>query len=253
MAKPLKNPPAYTITSVDHALRLATILQVEGRLTVTEAAQRLGVARSTAHRLLQMLVYRDFAVQHTDKSYRVGPVLALAAHAHSDVTRLRTAALPIVGELVELTQESANVAIRVGATTRFVLSIESPRALRVGTREGMVFPAHQTTAGLLLLAEIPPDELASVYAADPTGVEPPDLGRLGRDLAVIRRQGFAVNREESERGVVAVGAPIHDAGGTAFAGVSVAMPSVRYHADRLPALTALLRRSARAIEQAIAS
>lgn len=253
MEKPHRNPPAYSITSVDHALRLATILQIEGVLTVTEAAHRLGVARSTAHRLLQMLVYRDFAIQDADKSYRVGPVLALAAHARSDVARLRAVALPVLHKLVGLTQESANVAIRVGATTRFVLSVESPQTPRVGTREGMVFPAHTTTAGLLLLAEVSPDELASVYEADRSTVRPPDLNRLRRDLAVIRRQGFAVSREEAERGVIAVGTPIRDKAGFAFAGVSVAMPSVRYRADRLPELTALLRQSARAIEQAITS
>ena len=73
MEKPQKTPPAYAIASVDHALRLATILQLEGNLTVAEAAERLGVARSTAHRLLQMLVYRDFAVQHPGRQYGAGP------------------------------------------------------------------------------------------------------------------------------------------------------------------------------------
>ena len=69
----MKNEPPYAITSVDHALRLALILQREGQLTVSEAAERLGVARSTAHRLLAMLVYRDFAEQGTDRRYRACP------------------------------------------------------------------------------------------------------------------------------------------------------------------------------------
>ena len=252
MEKPLKNPPAYAVASVDHALRLATVLQLEGPLTVARAADRLGVARSTAHRLLQMLVYRDFAAQQADKSYRAGPVLELAAHSRSDTARLRAAALPVLEHLVEELQESVNVAIRIGATARFIVSVESPRALRVGNREGMVFPAHQTTAGLLLLAELDLEELAAVHGNDRAGaVEPPDLRRLGRDLALIRRQGFAVNREESERGVTAVGVPIRDAAGTALAGLSVSMPTVRYDAQRLPGLTATLHRSARTIEKAL--
>jgi IclR family acetate operon transcriptional repressor len=53
----VKNRPSYAIASVDHALQLATTLQVEGPLTVSEAAERLGVARSTAHRLLSMLFF----------------------------------------------------------------------------------------------------------------------------------------------------------------------------------------------------
>jgi DNA-binding IclR family transcriptional regulator len=56
MSKELKKPPPYTITSVDNALRIAAMLQLEGSLTLSEVAERLGVARSTAHRLLAMLV-----------------------------------------------------------------------------------------------------------------------------------------------------------------------------------------------------
>ena len=44
---------------------------------MSEAAERLGVARSTAHRLLSMLLYRDFAVQDEDRRYDAGPVLSL--------------------------------------------------------------------------------------------------------------------------------------------------------------------------------
>ena len=89
MDKPLKTRPPYAITSVDHALKLATILQLEGRLTVSEAAARLDVARSTAHRLLAMLVYRDFAVQTQGRAYRAGPVLELAAHSQSATSVFR--------------------------------------------------------------------------------------------------------------------------------------------------------------------
>jgi DNA-binding IclR family transcriptional regulator len=80
--KPLKTPPPYAITSVDHALRTAIMLQLEGGLTVSQVAERLGVARSTAHRLLAMLAYRDFAVQDENRVYRAGPVLELAVGFH---------------------------------------------------------------------------------------------------------------------------------------------------------------------------
>src|SRR3954470_16872592 len=112
MSKELKNPPAYTITSVDNALRIAAMLQLEGALTVAEIADRLGVARSTAHRLLAMLVYRDFAVQDETRVYHAGPVLELAAHSRSRTSQLRAAALPHLERVVELLRESANLSIR---------------------------------------------------------------------------------------------------------------------------------------------
>jgi DNA-binding IclR family transcriptional regulator len=256
MDRAQKQKPPYAIASVDHALRLAAALQLEGVLTVADAADRLGVARSTAHRLLQMLVYRDFAVQDPSKAYRAGPVLELAAHSGSHAARLREAAMPELYRLVATLQESANLAVRVGTSTRFIASAESPQSLRVGTREGMVFPAHRTTAGLLLLAELSPEVLHELYpepgpdAGD--GLQrPPDLTKFARTLQLVRKQAFAVNQGASERGIVAVGVPVREPAGPVVAGLSVSLPSVRYERRRLPELVATLRQSAARIEQSL--
>ncbi|MBM7090068.1 IclR family transcriptional regulator [Streptomyces sp. NPDC056956] len=252
MDKPLKTPPPYPIASVDHALRAATVLQMEGGATVSQIAERLGVARSTAHRLLAMLVYRDFAVQGEDRVYRAGPVLELAAHSQSFVSRLRAVALPHLQRVVDLLDETTNLIVRTGDTARFIASVECRQTLRVGSREGMVFPAHRTTAGLLLLADLTDEELDDVYAPERYTDRPgerPDLDRLRTELKRLRRNGSAVNRERSERGLVAVGVPVRDTGGRARAGLSVSMPSVRYDPQRLRSLVAVLDASARAVER----
>lgn len=254
--KPLKTPPAYAIASVDHALRAATILQMEGPLTVSQIAERLGVARSTAHRLLAMLVYRDFAVQDDDRVYHAGPVLELAAHSRSQVSLLRAAALPHLRRIVDLLNETANLTVRTRDTARFIASVECTQALRVGSREGMVFPAHRTTAGLLLLAELTDEELDDVYAPERYRDRPgerPDLAVLRPELERIGRGGFAVNQERSERGLVAVGVPVRDEDGGAVAGLSVSMPSVRYEPRRLRSLVATLDAAARALEADLAA
>ena len=242
----MKSAPSYAVTSVDHALRLATILQLEGSLTVAAAADRLGVARSTAHRLLQMLVYRDFAIQDEDRQYHAGPVLQLAEHSRSRTAVLRAVGLPHLQRLVDAVGESANLTIRTGADARFIASVESSHALRVTSREGMVFRAHQTTAGLLLLAELTTQEVAATYES--VSDEPPNLTALRRELVRIRKQGFAVNQGRSERGVVAVGVPVRSADGIALAGLSISMPSVRYERAQLPALVARLHKTAGAME-----
>ncbi|GHD91944.1 IclR family transcriptional regulator [Streptomyces naganishii] len=255
MNKPLKTPPPYPIASVDHALRAATILQLEGGATVAQLAERLGVARSTAHRILAMLVYRDFAVQGEDRVYRAGPVLELAAHSQSLVSRLRAAALPHLHRVVGLLDETANLIVRTGDTVRFIASVECLQALRVGSREGMVFPAHRTTAGLLLLAELTDGELEEVYGPGRQRDRPadgPDLAQLRTELGRMRRNGFAVNKERSERGLVAVGVPVRGRDGTALAGLSVSMPSVRYDPQRLRSLVATLEAAAHAVEKELA-
>lgn len=255
MDRPFKAPPPYAVTSVDNALRIAAMLQLEGALTVSEIARRVGVATSTAHRLLAMLVYRDFAVQDADRTYRVGPVLELAAHAQSATSQLRATALPHLQRLVDRLGESVNLAIRTGDTIRFIASVESQQALRVGSREGMVFLAPETTAGLLLLAELGDSELEVLFGSPPDPerrATTPDLPALRADLARVRRNGFAMNRGRSERGVVAVGVGVRAPDGSVVAGLSVSLPSVRYEKERLPILVSTLRAGAAAIEHDLA-
>lgn len=251
MAKPIKTPPAYAVRSVDHALRLATMLQMEGALTVSEAAERLQVARSTAHRLLSMLVYRDFAFQDEDLAYRAGPVLELAAHSGSDIAGIRSASLPHLARLAEVLRESANVAVLVGRTVRFVASVESPQSLRVGSREGMLFPAHETTAGLLLLAGLEDERLIDLYRAD--AEQRPDLRSLHEDVDLARSQGFALNQDRAERGVTALGVAVRGHDGRPVAGLSVSLPSARFEPSRMEGMLEVMRHCASCIEASLCS
>lgn len=244
----MKNRPAYAIASVDNALLLATVLQLEGPLTVSEAAERLGVARSTAHRLLGMLCYRDFAVQDEDRRYRAGPVLARAGTAGSDAARLRAVALPRMAELTEAVEETSNLTVLSGRLVRFLASVECHQLLRVGTREGMAFPAHLTSGGLAMLAALPREDVEARYAE--AGGEPdqsPSLPALRRQLAVVRDRGFALNDGRTERGIVALGRALRDIDG-GVAAVSVSMPSSRFSRDRLAGLAREVARTVSAIE-----
>ncbi|MEV0183188.1 IclR family transcriptional regulator [Streptomyces sp. NPDC050625] len=256
MDKPFKKPPPYAIASVDHALRLAAVLQLEGPMSVSQAAERLGVARSTAHRLLSMLVYRDFAVQDDNRVYRAGPVLELGTYSQSQTSRLRKAALPHLRRLADAVGETANLSIRTGDTVRFIASVESEQALRVGSREGMVFPAHRTSTGQLMLAGLDEGQLEEMYAPERYQDRPgerPNLRVLRGQLARVRRSGFAVNYGFSESGLIAVGVLIHDRAGVPVAGVSVALPSTRYDPAHLERLVAKLRAAAHAVETDLAT
>ena len=253
MAKPMKTPPPYAPSSVDRALRLAQILQVDGMITVSDAAERLGVARSTAHRLLTSLVYRDFAVQDEDHTYRVGPVLALAERARSGLGALRAAAVGPMRALADRLDETVNLSIRSGRTVRIIASAECAQALRVGNREGTVFPAHRATGGLIELAALSDEEIAALYAddRDAPGTERPDMAELRRELWAVRRSGVSLNLERTERGVVAVGCAVKDRAGATLAALSVSMPSVRYAPRMLKPLTAALTDTADEISAAL--
>ena len=239
-----KRRPPYAVASVDNALRVATWLQLEGSLTVTEAAARLDVAPSTAHRLLQMLVYRDFAVRDEDRSYRAGPVLEIAGASPSLAARVRVAALGPLADLAQRAGETANLLIRTGDRVRFIASVEGDRELRVSSREGMVFPVERTSGGLVLLAGLEDAESAAILQGRPIDQVADALALLPK----IRRSGLAVNQGRSEQGITAVGRAVQ-VGGEPVAAVSIAMPTSHYSPQALPEYDAWLRAAAMAIEE----
>lgn len=249
-ARSTKERPAYAIASVDHALRLAALLQLEGATTVSDAAARLGVAPSTAHRLLAMLVYRDFAVRE-DRTYRVGPLLARIGQAPGATSRLRDAALGPMGRLMAAFDETVVLTIQTRRLVRFIAEVECRRTLRVGHRTGMVFPAHLTSGGLATLAELSDDEVRALYAEADEGEEVPDFHVLFPRLESVRQQGFSLNHGLSERGVLAIGKVIHDPDGKAVASLGIAMPSSRFEPVMVRPMVAALTKSVRTIETAL--
>lgn len=240
----MKNKPTYGIASVDSALLLASLLQMEGAMRVTDVAARLGVSVSTAHRLLGMLVYRDFAEQLPDRRYAAGPVLRRGpVQQQASVARLRDVALPHLRRLVEAVGETANVMVLAGSEVRFVATVESDQILRVGDRTGKTLPAHQSSGGKAALATLDNEQLAAVL--EPLGEAA--ATRVTRELHAVRRRGLAVNNQETEAGLTAVGIAVPPAGGLTGAAISVAAPTARYSRDLLPGWGAALAEAARAI------
>ncbi len=237
----MRNKPSYALTSVDNALRLVQLLRDQGRLRVTDAAAELDVAPSTAHRLLGMLVYRGFAIQDDGRAYVPGPALG-AAPAQLDWTRqLRDAALPHLELLANRTGETTNLMIRIGIQVRFLASVESTQVLRVGSRQGTVLPARLTSAGRAMLAELRPERLAALYQGSTAtlgdeAMPDQEFDRFTAELALIRRQGYALNNQHTEDAVVACGTVVRDPAGGPAAGISVSMPAGRFVPAALPDL-----------------
>ncbi|MFA9430298.1 IclR family transcriptional regulator [Egicoccus sp. AB-alg2] len=240
--------PTYAITSVDHALQLARLLQREGSLGVRDAAAHLAVSPSTAHRLLAMLVYREFAEQGPDRRYYPGPVLQRTPHAAAAVAVLRQAARPHMVALVNQVGESANLTILAGTAVHFVSTVESPQPLRAGDRTGASLPAHRTSGGKAMLASLPPAQVEAVYA----GVTDVDVTAFLAELEQVRRHGYAINDQQTETGLSAIGVAVRLVGDTASAALSLAVPSVRFHPSRLGDWSAALWRTADAIEREVA-
>lgn len=232
----MKNKPPYAIESVDNALRILQALRDSGQVRVSDLAAELGIARSTAHRLLAMLVYRDFAVQAEDRSYLPGPALSAQPLRGEPAQRLRQVLRPHMEALCDQVSETVNLMMRIGTQTRFLHTVESTQILRIGDRQGTIMPAWKTSGGKALLAELPDAQLTVLLRGaagrPPDGMTDGERRSLASELRRVREQGYAENIEESESGVCAVGMCVRDGAGEALAAMSVSAPSVRYTPDR---------------------
>jgi DNA-binding IclR family transcriptional regulator len=225
--------PAYPIGSVDSALRLLLLLGERSQVRVADAAKELGVAPSTAHRLLQMLLFYGFVRQEeVSKAYVPGPAwvtMGLQGVRDLDIRRVARAELQAlvdsIGETVQL------LTLQPGGQVVCLDAIEGPSVVRAAGRLGAVLPAQATAGGRVLLAGLTPQRLNQLRL-NPTD---PDLplnkfrtrAALDKELAKIRKEGFGVQRDELEPGVSAIAAPISGVGGDASFAIDVVMPSSR--------------------------
>ncbi|WP_158889198.1 IclR family transcriptional regulator [Amycolatopsis anabasis] len=241
--------PQYPIESVDRALRLLLMFRASREIRLSDARDALEVGQSTAHRLMAMLVYHGFVDQDpVSRVYRAGPALVdigLSVVRQMDV---RALARPVLEWLAGETDETVHLGVLEAGQVRFVDVVESERALRVSGRVGRLLPAHATSLGKAMLAQLPADKVRELYPGESlepvTGKTMTERSALLAELARVRKRGYAVNAGESEDGVSSVGIALTGPGGAVVGGLSVGAPSnrmTRQHRERYGALLAEAR------------
>ena len=196
-----------------------------------------------------MLQYRGFVRQDpATKSYGPGP--ALTGVAFSVISRLdiNGIARPVMQGLNDTLNESIHLGVLEGSHVRFLEAIESRRAVRVASRLGRSLPAHCTSLGKALLAELDDQELRRLYPTERlpvvTDKSISQRSALEAQLATVRRVGFATNREESEDGVASVAVAIPTKTPDLRIGLSASAPIARLPVSATKALGAQLTAAA---------
>ena len=199
-------------------------------LGITQLAAATGLTVSTTHRLVQALRAEGVLVQDAaSERYRLGPLLVVLGRRAEDHLGFARAQ-PVLEALSETTGESVNLGIRSGAEVLVVLDVASRHPLRFDQAPGSRIPVHTSAMGKCLLAFSSLDPAAEVAAlpdlAGMTTRTITDPSSLLAELAAVRARGWAVNDEERNPGVRAVGAPVL-VDGRAVAALAVQGPTVR--------------------------
>ena len=234
-----RHPATHVITSVLNAGRLLCEFTPDAReLSVRELAGRLGLPKSTVHRLLVSLAACHLVEQDPETGrYRLGLrvyELGTLVSVHID---LHEAAVPFLTELRNKTGESVQLSVLDGREVLYLERLESTHTLRLFIQAGYRVAANCSSGGKVLLAHLPEEELERLLdgwklpARTAHSITDPDV--LRKELATVRRRGWAENVNEGEEGVAAVAAPIRNADGAVIAAVSLVAPTIRLNRSAL--------------------
>lgn len=218
-------------------------------------SEYLGVASSSAHRLLAMLQYRGFLRRDSrTKTYRPGTSLTTIASSIVQRFDVRQAMRPYLERVAAETGELVHLGTLDGPMVRYIDAIESSKGLRVAPRLGQLLPAHCTSTGKAMLAQLSTDELRSIYPAEDLEILTPrsisNRTALEAELARVARRGFAVTNEESEESVSAVAVALPADRTPTLLAVNVSMPSIRLNRDELRSIADTLSKTvAEAVEE----
>ena len=226
------------IQALDRAfLILDVIADAGGEAKLTEIAATAGLNVSTCHHLISTLHNWGYVARGINsRSYVLGSrILHLSAACLRQVDLPRRAQ-SFVDRLNDQTREAVQLAIMQDTNLVHVLRREARHAVRVeagfGGNSGA---AHATATGKAILAWLPPTELDRIAADKGLAAFTPntmtDLEKLKEHLRLVRRNGFSIDREEFQIGVICVGAAIRDHAGAVVGSISVSAPVFRATPD----------------------
>ena len=219
--------PRYPIESVDNALQLLLLLAEQPRVRLTEVSQHLGVASSTAHRLLAMLQYRGYVQQDPTRAYEAGPVLRRLGVAALRPQDLSEVARPVLERLHDKLDGATTLGRLKG---QHVVYLDQVPSVKVAPLPPGSIPAHCTSLGKMILSQLEPDELRALYPQERldqfTARSISSRRALEAELRRARVRGFAVSDEELLLGVTSVAVALPGLGGVRY-GMSAALPARR--------------------------
>lgn len=241
MADPLYTAPrsestGATIQSLETTLTVISELEQRGEAGVTELATAIGVSKSSVHKHLTTLRRHDFVVKEGD-AYQLGMrFLDVAGRLQK---RIEGANLiqEKVRELAETTEETAQFAVAEHGRAVIVFREAGSHGVYTKGRVGKRFYIHQTSTGKAMLSRMNNEEVRwfARHQGLPKLTEDTitDIDTLIAELEEIRERGYAINRNETTRGLRSVGVPVHGAIEEVIGAIAVVGPSSRMRDDRL--------------------
>lgn len=245
------------VQSLDRAVLILRCFDARNpALGISELSRRTGLSTSTVHRLLGSMTDNDLIRQSSDRRYSLGPLAVQLARSGAIASTLRDAARPFARRLRDEVDETVGIHELLSSGHRAVIDqVESRHELRrTYTELGVPLPLPHGAPGKALLAHLPRERQERwlsqpIAAATPHTIADPTA--LRRQLAEIRRRGWAHSDGERTPGICAVAAPVFDHTGAPVGALGLSIPTVRMDDARREQLGARVRDTAWQVSQTL--
>jgi IclR family KDG regulon transcriptional repressor len=223
----------------------------------SDIARQVGIAKSTASRMLATLAAGGLLERRPNGRYRLGIRLFEYGQLAADRLLLKELALPVLGELRDRVSETVQLGIPLGSQVLYVDRLEgTTHGLRFHTEAFRRVPGHSSSCGRAIAAFNPVVEQAVLNAGfrrhTPHTVMDPERYRAA--LAIVRERGWASAEEEFEIGLSSIAVPVLVRSGDAaraVGAVSIAGPTQRVLGARGNHMVAPLLRAGERISRAL--
>lgn len=249
----------YHVQVIDRVVALLGEMASSDReLSGNELAGKLGLHKSTVHRLLAVLmangmVERKPGAARYGLGWRIFDFGMVAASRLGLLENVR----PYVARLVELTGETAHFGVLRRGGVMSLVSVESQQTVHKPATVGRQIPIHSTAQGKAIVAFLPrqqAEELLKAYVfTRHTCNSIAGLEQFREELSLVHERGYAVDNEELEEGLRCVAAPVRDCAGLIIGALGIAGPASRISGGRLPAMSRAVTDSANSLSAALSN
>jgi len=233
----LKSTPNYPIKVLTKTFAvLEILLEHRSPMSMSEISEKLGFYPSTVHRILDTLKYGGYVEQNsTTQKYQLGLKLLELGMGKLHQIDLVKEAKPFLRDLAKKCNETVHLGIFEDTNVLYLAKEESSQTIRMISYVGRRAPLHCTALGKVLLAYLPSTErnkiLAKIELSKLTDKTITDKKQLEIELNKIEQKGMGWDREENEKDVRCIAAPIRDYQGRVIAAVSVSSPAYRVNKE----------------------
>ena len=214
---------------------LECVAASEDSISAITVAERTGISRPTAYRLLITLEEKGYVIRDSSSTFKIGSSIMKLCKNELDKHELTEIARPTLKKLCEAIGETSILSILLGADVINVARVESPKTIKIESKVGSITPAYCTATGKVILAFSEPakrNELISKMSfTQRTKNTITNPIELQNHLKQVKAQGYAIDNHEYDDEMKCISAPIFDMNGKVIA--AIGFSGVAFRVEKL--------------------